>query len=717
MLPLGLHMAYLLCPLLSLFLVAGALAQNLTCNVAAQPPVVREEGLTERTGDIVLNCSGGRPGTSITGNLTLFLSVNLTNRITADNTVTDVVFTADNGSGPQAISTPGILTPPSTLAFNGATFRLSANGSVTLRIANLRAAANQALTVPGQQVGVQLSFASKQPVAFSGNQFTIATPQTGLYAGFSSNIVASQNGSPLPANTASFSSFIAAGSVFNSTRVTEGFADAFQPRSGYQGLNADTGTRFIVNYKGFPPGARLFVPTVVAGSDAAQPTAGGDFGPPVSGGEYVAGGNGSLLLSVVQLADSHGMGGTLAFTPGAPLSINTFDAMTEVPVWDGFGFVVYEVVDANPFVQESAQFPSFLVLDPFSGASVDTSEEVFFAPTSTAAAAAPVDPIPRFAPYAPPADCALEGNCGVSNFPVLRVIQSSIQLSAPAGSNPLASFVQVQNSSGGIMRWKAGITYQAGSGWASLSPSSGLNNGSIEVIITPGTLAPGLYTALLTIDAGPITGTRILPVVLNITTPSPTVSSVLNAATFSAGPLAPGSLATIMGSNFSGSNLSVNFDGAPAQILFSNATQINVLVPASLGSKTSAQLIVAVNGISTVPQTVALAPFAPGIFPGGILNQDYSVNGTAHPAAPGSVIQIFATGLSGTGVITAQMGGQPVNQPYYAGAAPGLNGVQQVDLILPQAVQGNSIPVSVCGGPTADNVTCSPSVQVAVSQP
>ncbi|HMD47505.1 MAG TPA: hypothetical protein VKG79_00345, partial [Bryobacteraceae bacterium] len=95
-------------------------------------------------------------------------------------------------------------------------------------------------------------------------------------------------------------------------------------------------------------------------------------------------------------------------------------------------------------------------------------------------------------------------------------------------------------------------------------------------------------------------------------------------------------------------------------------------------------------------------------------NQDYTVNGPAHLAIPGNVIQIFATGLSGTGVITATIAGQAVNQPYYAGPAPGIPGVQQVDLILtlPNNFTGDSVPVAVCGGTTSDQVTCSPAVQV-----
>ena len=714
-------MSYLFYSLFSLFLVTSAFAQNLTCNAAAQPPLVRQEGLTERTGDIELTCAGGVPNAQVTGNLTLFLSVNITNRLASGNTVTGVIFTADNGSGPQAIATPGILTAPSTLVYNGATFTLSSTGSVNLRVANLRAAANQNSAFPSGQIGVLLSFSSSSPkVNFTGSQLTVATPQVGLYDGFSSKIICAQGGSPLAKNPASFASFIARGSVYNSTRITEGFAAAFDPKSGFQGLNADTGTRFIVNYSGFPSGAQLFVPTVVAGSDAVEPTAGGDFGPPASGGQYAPGGSGSLLLSLVQFAGSTGAGGIPYYTPGAPGSGTvSFDSLNEISLTNGAGYAVYEVMDADPFVMESAQFPTFLALAPFSGSSVTTSETVTFAPVSTVGTATAADPIPRFVSSTPPPDCSLVGDCGATYFPALHVVESSIQVSAQAGSNPQAAFVQVQNLSGGVLNWAASVTYQSGSGWISLSPASGVNNRSIQLIITPGTLSAGTYQATLTIDAGPIAGTRQIPITLNITGAAPVsnVTSVLNAATLSPGPLAPGSLATIMGSQFAGSSLNVTFDGTPAQILFSNDSQINLLVPASLGSKSSAQLSVEVNGISSAPQAVTLAPFAPGIFANGILNQDYSVNGTTHPAVPASVIQIFATGLSGTGVITAQIAGQTINQPYYAGPAPGLVGVQQVDLLVPQNLQGNSVAVSLCGGATADKVTCSPAIQVAVSQP
>jgi len=178
----------------------------------------------------------------------------------------------------------------------------------------------------------------------------------------------------------------------------------------------------------------------------------------------------------------------------------------------------------------------------------------------------------------------------------------------------------------------------------------------------------------------------------------------------------PGAIATLGGSELSGQTVSVTFNGLPAQVLFSNATQINLVVPAGLSGKTSAQVIVTVDGAASAPLTVNLASFAPGIFANGVLNQDYSVNSATQPASPGSVIQIYATGLSGNGVITANIGSEVVTQPYYAGPAPGFAGLQQVDLILPTGLTGNTVNVSVCGGTTAAQVVCSPAVAVAISQ-
>jgi len=691
----------------------------LTCNVASVPAVVRAEGLTERTGDIVLNCSGGQPGSQVTGNLSVFLNVNITNRLTA-GVLSDVVFTVDNGSGPQLTNVQGTLTGTNALVFNGLSFALSSSGTVSLRLANIRAAATQSALFPSGFVQATLAF-NGSLISLTNNQFLVAETAHGLYATFSSKIICGPKGSQIPQNPLSFANLAASGATFNTTRLTEGFGDAFNSLTQPQSLNADTGTRLIVHYSGFPPGAQLFVPDVIAGSDAVQPTAETDLGLQASGGQYAPSANGSLLLARVANANPNGVGGLPVYTPGALGSgVVAFDSMSQLTLTNGATFVVYEVVDANPSVLESAQFPTFLGIGPIGGDPILTSEDVSLAPVSTVTAATATDPIPRFLSEPAQSDCGIIGDCDAFYFPKLYVAQSSLQYKAQAGSAFQTAYFQLGNSAGGALNWTVLSSYATASGWLQISPVSGTGNATVRVDALPGNLSAGTYYAVLTVNAG-LAGSRDIAVTLVITAAPPAiqvpiVSGILNGAIFSAGPLAPGSIATITGSKFGGNKVVVTFDGAPATILFSNDSQINLVVPDEPSSKTSAQVVVTVDGNSSSPQTVALAPFAPGIFQNGILNQDYSVNGFNNPAPLGSIIQIFATGLSGNGTITAKIAGQIINSPYFAGPAPGLQGVQQVDVQLPTSLAGSAASVQVCGGATPDQVVCSPVVQVALAQ-
>jgi uncharacterized protein (TIGR03437 family) len=272
-------------------------------------------------------------------------------------------------------------------------------------------------------------------------------------------------------------------------------------------------------------------------------------------------------------------------------------------------------------------------------------------------------------------------------------------------------YIQVQNGAGGVLRWTVRVAYQNSSGWLRVTTTdganSGVNNGTVRVDALPGNLAPGVYKAILTIDAGPLVGSRDVAITLTIT-PAPVVTPPP--------PPAPGSIAVVMGNGFSGANLSVTIDSVPAHIFSSSDTQIMLLIPDTLGSNASAQLVVQVNGISSGPQRIALAPFAPGIFQRQILNQDDSVNGPALPAWMGSIIQVFATGLPAHGLITAKIGNHSIGYPYYAGPAPGQLGVELVDLILPPDLTGSTVNVTVCGGASIDQMMCSPPVPVSISQ-
>lgn len=714
---------FLCCSLIFAIFSVSSAQTSLGCTQTAVPPVLKGEGISERTGDLLLNCSGGAAGAQVTGNLSIFLTVNITNRIAAGNTLTGVDFTVDTGAGPQPINVAPIITGPGTMVFNGIKFNLSSTGSATLRIANIRANASQLDLAPNQQIQAFLGFNSNL-VSVTTGEFSIGTPIRGLYAEFSTSIICSAKGSTLPANLHSVASFLASNAAFASTRVTEGFADAFAQRGAWESLHADTGTRIMVTYSGFPDGARLFVPDEIAGSDAIIPTAAGDLGVPASGGRYAPSTPGSLLLVRVQGTDANGGGGAPVYTPGSPgTGTVAFDSMNEVTLLNGAGIAVYEVMDANPNVQESAQFPTYLGLAPFSGDAVITSENVSFAPVSTVTQATTRDPIPRFQAIAPPSDCNIIGDCNASYYPRLFVNTDPMNFTAQSGGDFQVDYTEVQNHGGGHLVWSATVNYTTGSGWLRVDPDTGVDNATIRVDALPDKLAAGTYKAVLTVSGGLQAGSATIPITFIVTAPSappptPTVTSVVNAATFAPGPAVPGSIATLLGSQLLGTNVVVGFDGLTAKILFANDTQINLVVPAALGNKQSTQMVVLVDGIQSIAQTVSLAEFGPGIFTNGILNQDGTVNGADHPASPGTVLQIFATGLSGTGAITARLNGAIVDPPAYGGVAPGLAGVQQVNVQLPTDLTGSSAQVSVCGGipGKADQALCSPAVQVSIKQ-
>jgi adhesin/invasin len=95
-----------------------------------------------------------------------------------------------------------------------------------------------------------------------------------------------------------------------------------------------------------------------------------------------------------------------------------------------------------------------------------------------------------------------------------------------------------------------------------------------------------------------------------------------------------------------------------------------------------------------------------------VLNADSGVNSTTLPAAAGSQIAVYLTGLGAVSLsadglsrvastVTATIGGQ--NAPVaFAGLAPGYMGLYQVNLIVPQLARGD-YPLSVTTGGAASN--------------
>jgi uncharacterized protein (TIGR03437 family) len=695
------------CPIVSisaLFLLvfcANSYAQSsLQCTPTATNLINHAEGYAEPSGDIYLNCTGGTPGAVNLSNIILTYGAPVTNRLNSAGNP-DVVLTVNTGAGAVATSASPILESINTLAFNGVSVTIPASGSFTIHIANVR------LAMAGFSAGHSVSVSFSGSLALTSPSVTVATSSTGLLATYPSTGI-SCVGSQLPA-TISWANLLATLTNFASTRVTEGFATSFVPKDP----TSDAGTRILLKYSNFPATATLYIPDYVSGNDAMLPTAAGDLGGTQSPGAYTAG---ALTLARVIGADVNGVGGAPLSTAATLAAGTAFSTLTQVPLTAGAGTAVYEVIDANPNALEWAQFPTFVGLPPVTNqAPVLANEAISFGPYNTTQSAASGVPVPRFGAQLPPSDCTVVGDCGANYFPVLTATAASLQFSVSSSGNVLTQYILVNNTGGGYMEFTTSVAYLgSASGWLTVTNQNitgNENHNTLSVVANPAGLAQGTYQATVTINAGPA-GTQSFTFTLTVGPPQITISSIVNAASFQTGPLVAGSLATIKGSNLSGKVVTVTFNGISATVLYSSAQQINVQVPPSLASSTSAQVVVTADGNSSPAATVQLATISPGIF--GVLNQDNSINSTTNPAASGTIIQIFATGLISpvsSGQIITGLGNQGI-PTLYSGAAA--DGVQQVNAQLP--TNAASIPgtLVVCGTSTSGSLVCSPAFTLYV---
>ena len=156
----------------------------------------------------------------------------------------------------------------------------------------------------------------------------------------------------------------------------------------------------------------------------------------------------------------------------------------------------------------------------------------------------------------------------------------------------------------------------------------------------------------------------------------PAIASVVNAASMSPG-LAPGSLAFLNGANLAGT--AVMLGGISVAPLSAGNSQVLFVVPSALNPG-SATLTLATPGGTNAGVGVTIAAAAPGIFAGGVVQV-------------GNALEIYCTGLGTSGdAPTVFIGATPV-QPSYSGPAPGLAGVNQVNVQIPASVAPGAQPV------------------------
>lgn len=211
--------------------------------------------------------------------------------------------------------------------------------------------------------------------------------------------------------------------------------------------------------------------------------------------------------------------------------------------------------------------------------------------------------------------------------------------------------------------------------------------------------------------------------------------SIINAASYGVS-VAPGSIAVVSAGPFftisPQASVSVQFNGGPPAPLFYVAgSQFGVEIPWELDGKSQTTVTVTVDGQTGEPQAVDLIAFAPGIFTdtvggagqGFIVDSSNQLLDASNPAAPGSTVVIYCTGLGAvtnrpaTGVRTpasplalttstpaVTIGGAPA-EVVFSGLAPGLIGEYLVNAIVPAgSATGNAVPVTISIGGFTSNV-------------
>ena len=230
-------------------------------------------------------------------------------------------------------------------------------------------------------------------------------------------------------------------------------------------------------------------------------------------------------------------------------------------------------------------------------------------------------------------------------------------------------------------------------------------------------------------------------------------NAIQNAASFIAGPVAPGEIITLYPTNAGPAQIAtaaltpdrhiatlvagtrVLFDETPAPIVYALAGQISVVVPFKVQSQPFTKVVVEYNGVRSRAVIVPVADVAPAVFTiaGGtgqavVLNQDTSLNSKDSPADRQSVIVFFSTGEGQTtpagedgrlnefdrledfprpkAPVSVTIGGVTA-EILYAGGAPGfLSGLQQFNVRVPQAtLPGPAVPLVVTVGGVSSPAT------------
>jgi uncharacterized protein (TIGR03437 family) len=196
--------------------------------------------------------------------------------------------------------------------------------------------------------------------------------------------------------------------------------------------------------------------------------------------------------------------------------------------------------------------------------------------------------------------------------------------------------------------------------------------------------------------------------------PAARLDAVVNYASRMAAPLAPGEAIAATGSGF-GPDAQLLIDGVPLAGISRIGTTLVGAMPDGARTSGAFQVQVSTGGTLSNPVWVPAAAASPGIYSvdgsgygqGYILNGDGTLNSPSNPAAPGSAITIFATGvgaftLAGQYAVTALAPAIFIDGFYADGIAAimapvaGLPGnVYRLGVIVPNPAPATLLPAQV----------------------
>ena len=218
----------------------------------------------------------------------------------------------------------------------------------------------------------------------------------------------------------------------------------------------------------------------------------------------------------------------------------------------------------------------------------------------------------------------------------------------------------------------------------------------------------------------------------------------MDAAIFGA-TVSSGSIVSLFGSNLSTNTASASsiplpttlagtqvlVNGLPVPLFYVSPSQINLQLPTGLSETVTVQVI---SGTTTgVASTAIVIAESPEIFvtsgtQGAVLNQDYTPNSATNPAAVGSAILIYATGLGSTNPplnageagsstapfnvtvnpVTVLVNGQGI-PALFSAVAPGFAGLFQINAMIPAGTPiSNSVSLQIqINGQSSNTVTFS----------